>query len=435
MERTLPRWLVVGMAVLAALLAVAVTSAQGPAAGSLAQGQACLDAGRYEEAVAHLRVAFREDPGNPDVSFALGLAAFGAGDYEGAATAFDRVLAMRPGDDRARLELARTYCHLRLFSVAQGLFEEVRAKPETPESVRRNIDVYLAEIRDARSAHHLGGALTLSLARDDNARVSPGGAITIPGLPRFSVPIERDVFAAQTLVLEHQWRPCPDGVYWGSEMLAYDALYQDQDDLDVQYLRLDTGPRWKTDRLTLGLGPNGAFMEKDYDRYLGTVGARAFAAVAISRQLSLRLEVNGEQRRYWQVPAADGFSYTVALRPTYRLGRHVLTSDLGFESHDADARDQSYDRVFAGLGYQLALPWRLTFLASYLYENWLFDGHEPLAGDRRRDGVHTATIGLRRQLCSRAAAELRQAYETSHSTGQLYDYERNVSSLSVIWVF
>lgn len=435
MEPVLPRWLVVGLALLAGALTTALVSAQGIAGGALAQGQACLDAGRFEEAVGHLRTAFREDPGNPEVSFALGLAAFGAGDYEAAATAFDRVLAMRPADDRARLELARTYCQLRLFSVAQGLFEEVRAKPETPESVRRNVDRYLAEIRAARSPHRLGGALTLSLARDDNARVSPGGDIRIAGLPRFSVPVERDLFAAQTLVLEHQWRPSAEGAFWGTEVLGYDALYLDQDDLDVQYLRLDTGPRWSAGRLVLGLGVNGAFMEKDYDRYLGTAGVRAFASVAVSRQAALRLEVSGEQRRYWEVSEADGFCGTVVLRPTYRLGRHVLTADLGFEEHDADAETQSYDQAFAGIGYQLSLPWRLTFLASYLYENWLFGGHELLADDRRREAVHTATVGLRRQLCSRAAAELRQAYETSHSTGALYDYERNVTSFSLIWVF
>ncbi len=433
-HRTLPRRLAAGLWVLAAALAVRAVQAQ-TAGGALTQGRAALEAGRCEEALTLLRAAFRDDPANPEASFLLGLAAFGAGDYEAAADAFERVLAMRPADDRARLELARSYAKLGLYSVARDLFEEVRDKPTTPDAVRRNVDLCLAEIRKASSGHRLEGRLALSVARDDNARISPGGGVSIPGLPRLDVPVERDVFAAQTLALEHQWRPRPTGAGWGSELLAYDALYLDQDDLDVQYLRLDTGPRWTQGRCVLGLGANAAFMEKDYDRYLGTYGARAFLGVTLSRELSLRLEVSGEERRYWSVPAADGFAAGAAVRPAWRRGRHLLTSELGVESHHADADVEGYDKVFAGLAYQLALPWRLTVLGSYLYENWLYGGHETLADDRRRDAVHTAALGLRRQLGERAAVELRHAYETSHSTVGLYDYERHVTSLSLLCAF
>jgi hypothetical protein len=434
MEPTHCRRLLSGLVAMA-LAFLALTARSQDTGTALAQGKASLEAGRFEEAVQHLRTAFREDPGNPDVSFSLGLAAFGAGDYETAAAAFDRVLVMRPEHDLARLELARTYFHLRLFGVAQDLFEEVKAKPETPESVRQNIDGYLARIREARSPHRIGGAMTFAVAWDDNARVSPGGTIVIPGLPRLGVPVERDAYTAQSLVLDHRWTPRPTGPSWASELLAYNALYLDQHDLNVQYLRLDSGPRWQAGRLSLGVGLNGAYMQKDDERYLGTGGARAFAGTALTRDLSLRLEVSGEKRRYWQVSEADGLAGTVALRPTWRLGRHTLSADLGFESHNADADFEGYDRFLAGLGYQLALPWRLTFLGSYLYEEWLFDGPEPLAADRRRDAVHKASAGLRRLLGSRSAVELRHTYETCESNSSLYEYDRNVTSLSLAIAF
>lgn len=434
MKRQTSHWLHASLAALAVWFVPSPVLAQ--AEGSaLASGKASLAAGRYAEAMGYLQTAFREDPGNVDVSMLLGQAAFEAGNYETAAAAYDRVLVMRPADDRARLELARTYCQLRLYNVAQDLFRDVAERPDTPEGVRRTIEEYLGEIRAARRQHSFNGALTLTVARDDNARVSPRDTISLPDLPPLSVPVERDWFSSQSLVLEHHWAPRGEDLSWATELLGYDALYLDQDDLDVQYLRLDTGPRWRLGRTLLGLGLNGAYMEKDDCRYLGTWGARAFATVATSRTTAVRLEFSGEDRTYWREEDASGPSATILLQPTWKLGRHAFSAETGAEFHDADAGDQTYDRGFAGLGYQLALPWRLSFLASYRYENWLFDEPEPLANSRRRDSVHGIGIGLRRLLGTHAALELRHKFETSHSSNELYDYDRNVTSLSFIYAF
>ena len=434
MKRRLPPLLRIGLAALALCLLPRPAMAQ-VGSNALALGKASLEAGRAAEALPPLQAALREDPANPEVSFLLGQAAYDAGDYEVAAAAFDRVLIMRPGDDRARLELARTYCQLQLFTVAEELFREVADRPGAPANVRLRIDEYREQIRAARCPHRFSGAVTLTLARDDNARVSPQDTIALPSLPPLDVPIERDWFTSQSLVLEHRWTPRRADLSWVSELLAYDALYLDQDDLNVQYLRLDSGPRWRLGRTLLGLGFNGAYMEKDNCRYLGTWGARAFATVAAARNTAIRLEVSGEDRTYWRDADASGPSGIISLRPTWTLGRHALSAETGAELHDAETGDQTYDQAFAGLGYQLALPWRLSFLASYRYENWLFAEPEPLASSRRRDRVHGVGVGLRRLLGTQAAVELRHKLETSHSSNDLYSYDRNVTSLSFVYAF
>lgn len=428
--RRLPATLVLGLG-----LILASGGAAQPAGTALEQGRACLEAGRFEDAVAHLRQAFRDDPANVETSFLLGQAAFGVGDYEGAAVAFDRVLEIQPDLERARLELARSYYHMGLFVVAEELFREVYTRPDTPAAVRRTIDGYLTKIREARSPHAFGGTLTVAIARDDNARVSPSGTVSIPGLPPLSVPVERDLFTAQSLVLQHHWTAPGNSFGWASELLGYNALYQDQDDLDVQYLRLDTGPRWSRGRTRFGLGLNAATMEKDYDRYLRSYGARTFAEVALARRASVRLEIGGEDRRYWQDEEADGLAGTLSVRPTWVHGRHGVTADVGIEVHDAREGSESYDRIVAGIGYQLALPWRLTFLSTYTYENWRFDAPEPLADSRRHQDIHSISLGLRRMLGPRAVIELRHKLEISHCNSELYDYDRNVTSLSLTYGF
>ena len=47
---------------------------------------------------------FKLEPGNPDLNFATGLAAVGLQKYSHAVMAFERVVALQPDNDRARLE-------------------------------------------------------------------------------------------------------------------------------------------------------------------------------------------------------------------------------------------------------------------------------------------------------------------------------------------
>lgn len=402
---------------------------------AVTQARDDLEAGRYAEAHERLQQAFREAPANADISFLMGQAAMGLEDYEGAAAAFDRVLAIHPDADRARLELARAYAHLGLYSVAEELFREVDRQPETPAGVRRNIRAHLEQIATARSRHAFSGVLTVAFARDNNARISPDGTIALPGLPPLSVPVERDLYAAQSLFLQHHLALVPARLAWATEMLAYNALYRDEGDLDVQYLRLDTGPRWQRGRAVLGLGLNGGWMVKDDDRYLGTWGGRAYAEVALTRTAAVRIDLSGERRRYWQDREADGTAAGVALRPSWARGRHAVSAEVGLEMHRAREGWETYDKAFVGLGYQMALPWRLTLLTGCGWEYWRFDDSEPLAVRRRRDDIGNLSLGLRRRLGRHASAEVRHRFETSDSTSDLYDYQRQVTVLSLTCAF
>ena len=432
-------WCRGGLALVLAVFSAAVPRLRAePAfeAAAVTQARADLEAGRYAAAREGLRQAFREDPANVDISFLMGQAAMGMEDYEAAAAAFDRVLMMRPDAARARLELARAYAHLGLYDVAEELFREVDRQPATPDGVRRSIGAYLEQIAAARSRHAFSGVLTVAFARDNNARISPDGAVVLPGLPPLSVPVERDLYAAQSLLLQHQLALSPGRrLAWATELLGYNALYRDEDDLGVQYLRLDTGPRWRHGRALLGLGLNGGWMAKDDDRYLGSWGSRAFAEVALSRAAAVRVEVAGERRRYWQERDADGTAASLAVRPTWVRGRHAFSAEAGLETHRAREGWEAYDKAFVSLGYQMALPWRLTLLTGCGWEHWRFDYPEPLAAGRRRDDVASLSLGLRRSLSERVSAEIRHRFETADSTSELYDYERQVTVLSLTCAF
>lgn len=80
--------------------------------------------------------------GQPEFDFLYGLAALNAGRVAEAVLALERHLAVAPGNDRARLELARGYFLLGEYPRARSEFDFLlRSKP--PAGVRANIDSYL----------------------------------------------------------------------------------------------------------------------------------------------------------------------------------------------------------------------------------------------------------------------------------------------------
>ncbi len=80
--------------------------------------------------------------GQPEFDFLYGLAALNAGRVAEGVLALERHLAAAPGNDRARLELARGYFLLGEYPRARSEFDFLlRSKP--PAGVRANIDSYL----------------------------------------------------------------------------------------------------------------------------------------------------------------------------------------------------------------------------------------------------------------------------------------------------
>lgn len=64
-----------------------------------------FDRGEFDRAYQEYHRLFLSDPGNPEINFSLGRAAFEAGDFEAAVMAFERVLMARPDAVRVKLEI------------------------------------------------------------------------------------------------------------------------------------------------------------------------------------------------------------------------------------------------------------------------------------------------------------------------------------------
>lgn len=105
-----------------------------------------VEEGRFEQAHEYALQYRAEHEGELRFDFYYGLAALQTGDLEEGVFALERVLALEPGFDRARLELARGYFMLEDDRRAKREFEIVLAH-DPPPNVRSHIESYLAALQ------------------------------------------------------------------------------------------------------------------------------------------------------------------------------------------------------------------------------------------------------------------------------------------------
>jgi|GEM_PF-1133579 len=108
--------------------------------------QQLFDAGQSVEAYEIGQELQSELEGNPKFDYYYGAAAIDSGDASQGVFALERVLIQQPGNQAARLELARGYYELEEYQRSRKEFEAVMAA-NPPEDVKEKVQGYLDAIR------------------------------------------------------------------------------------------------------------------------------------------------------------------------------------------------------------------------------------------------------------------------------------------------
>jgi len=111
-----------------------------------------------------------------DALFAKGMRLREAGDYEAAIAAFKGVLSSEPSLGRARAELAVSYLRALNYAEAKAEAEAVLADPNTPETVKFNIEYFLSELEKQSKPHVFTPYITFGLGHDDNINAGPSSS-------------------------------------------------------------------------------------------------------------------------------------------------------------------------------------------------------------------------------------------------------------------
>lgn len=408
-------------------------------------GKQLFDKGRYAEALRSLEKALAENPDNLDISFYMGRSAFALMDYEAAIMAYDRILIMDPNAVRVKLEIGRSYMQLGSKEHARRYFQEVlETKP--PEVVRQNIEILLAQMAASEKRHFFSGMLSVGASLDDNIRVSPTSPLiqTVSGettLTGDTAAPQDDWLASVTASLLHTYILSNTSLAWQTEGILYNGFYEVEHDLDVNYIGLSSGLAWKREKTLWKNQVSGKYLQLGYDRYMGSMGFESLLTLALLRSLSITLTAQVEDKNYYTLPEKNGINAKLSLAPSLIVGKNRFSFGVSHEWENAEEPYNDYHKLTLQAGYGRILPADISFFSSYRYQKAEYKKAEQLFPDPRTEEVHDVSGGLSMELWQsenkayRLLARISHTYTESKSNVDLYDYRKNVSALTLSYLF
>lgn len=153
---------------------LASTSAQAAEAFDLEKLKQLFNTYQRQQAYDYASHYLGEMEGDSNFDYLYGVAAIDAGHASQGVFALERVLMQFPGDQVARLELARGYFILEEYARSRQEFEKVLAT-SPPRGVRDTTESFLEQIRlrESRYRTTTGGFVALGLGSDSNVLSGP----------------------------------------------------------------------------------------------------------------------------------------------------------------------------------------------------------------------------------------------------------------------
>ena len=424
---------------LAALLGISLSQ---PARSDepLDQGKQRLGAGDPLGAYTLLEPLEAERSGEPAYDLLLGLAALDSGKYTRAIFALERVLAVEPGNARARAEIARAYLLIGENRAAREEFEKVKQQ-DIPPGVTESIDHLLAMILRAenRNKPSLRGHLELTAGTDSNVNSSTDATtVAVPALGIATLNANSvqtsDTFATLAGGLAYR-HPVSNGHFLTGNLNA--SIRQNQNDTQFDTSSVDGSFGWQFARgkNTVSLVLAGSSFQRDSEDLRDTASLNAqwqhdYTAISQATLFFQYIDITYPGQEIRDVDRVVlGAGYAQAVRP-----RTVVFGSLygGAEMEKAD-NVQHLGHKLAGvrLGTQHRLDDKWSLLANVGYEGRRYGGLEPLFTEKRSDDQLEASLGLGWQFHQNWRIGARASYIENDSNIPVFEYTREVYSINL----
>ena len=455
-------------------------------------GIAYLALDKTDEAIAHLEKARRLDPKDLDIAFNLGVAYFTKGDYERAHAQLLFVQQREPKRENLGYYLGFIYFDRKEYERALGYFE---ANVSTDVRFQQQNRFYTALTkhhlgREAAAVEDLKEAVTLrptspvgqtaklfaeaiapkpeprryrievrgGVSYDDNAPLTPTEDVL--DLRRAQ---RRSTAEIAMLRLEYDLIQTEPDTLTASYQI-FSNVYNNVQNLDVlnhtwggNYVhrtRLGTLPAWYGAQYSYDyvLLDNDVFLS----RHTGTGSLTLFENDSNFTLFQYRFQDKDfRSPSTLNLPAEkrDGQNHLVGAShiKVFAGGKHFVRVGYQVEYEDTQGSDYRYVGNKASVGFQVTGPWEVRFQAGYDFQFRAYPKRNRLAvtlnqmkedgsdvqgapfRTLRRDSDHLFTASLSRDFAHGVNVSLELFKERNSSTFSLFDFDRNVVTLSVGW--
>lgn len=415
-----------------------------------AEGKEAVKTGDLQQVYETLTDLLRENPGDERINFAYGLACYSLKDNSRAQLAFERVLNINPANGRARLELAQIYLITKQLPLAKREFETVLAG-NPPPAVRRNIEGYLTAIRKGMKRWRFSARIDAGYFQDDNVNVGPDSDIIS------IAPIVFGSLRFTQLTLNEKSKPVKADGYFASLAMSstYDAgdtgnwlvtaggsLYQnrlaDEPDHESGFYEARLGLKHTGSRSIFQLPVKASYIAIGDKSLLNMYGVNPLY-LYVSGKTSMQWLTDGaaEFRDYTELDDRDGVYLSLGETMRYFFGAAKHNVSLGFSvAHDfTDAGVYEYTGKAWKIGGAFKFPRNVTLYSRIQYTTSDYKERETLAPEKRSDTQHQFTVGVNKMITPRCGIDVNFQQTDNNSTFGLYQYDRNVTTLTTFFTF
>lgn len=412
----------------------------------IAQLQTLIQQKQFQQAFDLSNALMADWGGEPGYDLLAGQAAYGAGYFQEAVFAFERVLIVKPNVLLARLYLAFSYFQVKNLGAAQKeltkLLQE-QLKPEDAAKVRE----YLARITELRARSVVNHAVNLKLGYGYDSNANSG--TTLDNLSNIPVespfyPIigsldessleqsDHTVDAALNYVYNRKLTQKSDLSFNGSYV---NTRYREQSQLDREILSLTGSYKDEYWGALFNISGFVQPMMLDGEFYRGAYGLAMDATWLLSDKwqwlwglsyTSVNVNSNDDQ---------DIHQYAYRTRFTY-MGSKIHMFELGYGDDDGKLDNPvsiSNGKDFWILSYTLVYPVsnKWLIIASSSYQDIEHDGINPAIGVLREEESFTALLNVDYLLSAKWKISGSLSYTDKDSSVEIYAYDRATAGLSV----
>lgn len=166
---------------------------------------------------------------------------------EGAISALSQLLITNPELWQVHYQLGILYYRLKSYSLAKSYFQGAASKKDVPPATRARIAEYIAEIDKKTAASRWSGQVTIGSQYQSNVNAASG---VVPAQARtaglenlFSSKEDFNVFGFAQAKHIYDFNTV-DGTTWESDFKGYGAKQITEEDFDLVFLELTSGPRF-----------------------------------------------------------------------------------------------------------------------------------------------------------------------------------------------
>ena len=418
---------------------------------AVADMKSLIEQGRFADAF-NLGLKNESMAGDPIYDYYFGISAVDSGRASLGVLALERVLLSNPGNDLARLELARGYFVLEDYERAREEFQILQAK-DLPPAVKQSINKYLAAIRDKDPEFRKVGKAYVEWAIGHNSNVnsSTDRDVLFPLFGQSSDPIlispdrAKSSAMSQLVAGASLSGPVVPGVKYNLGIDISQRQYASVDNFDQTTGGVNAGLEYSGESAIYRLGTFAQQARLDNEKLRDTYGLFVEYLKPINKETSVRAGLGFAQLRYKNSAANPTAENRDADLPTFAVGmstflggawKYGLDASLNIGRERNIKSNAQFSRDIYGvrfvLGFSPSPGWQGSW--TYSYTKSKYDAEEPNApaqGIFKDEDLHGLEFALQYQLTKGWSVRGEIARTENLSNVTLFEYKQTVTFLKM----